>query len=52
MNISATVQAQEPKLEYNISFVPAFAVELRHACRANAMTWWRLESAFTLTPRV
>jgi hypothetical protein len=52
MNISAPVQLQEPKLEYNIPFVPAFAIELRLACRANAMTRWRLESAFTLTPRV
>jgi hypothetical protein len=51
MNISP-IHKKVPKTEFNIPFVPAFAVEVRLACRANAMTRWRLECAFTLTPRV
>ena len=49
MNIPP-IHTKEPKPEYNIPFVPAFAVKVRLACRANAMTRWRVRSAFTSIP--
>jgi|APGre2960657373_1045057.scaffolds.fasta_scaffold283598_1 hypothetical protein len=49
MNISP-IHTKEPKPEYNIPFVPAFAVEVRLAYRANAMTRCRVRFAFTSIP--